>query len=108
MEVKESDEIISFSPAPEVTIILDLQRKELQTKRQTRSVSFVVGVSDITHEKDIYLPPEVLAEMLYMKIEWSDQDYKFFAKTDQRLSLWKISQGGSALAIRTKGIQNVR
>ncbi len=104
MEFEESEEIISFTPAPGVKIILNLQRKEVQIKDRTRSISPVVGVSDITLQKDIYFSPEVLEEILFIKIEWSDQDYKFFAKTDQRLGIWKISQGGSVLSIKTHEI----
>jgi hypothetical protein len=104
MEMEEKGDIISFSPEGSLKIILDIQRKETQIKGQSRPISLVLGVSDITAKKDIYLSPEILAEILLMKIEWNEQDYRFAAKTDQRLKIWKGPAGGSLFGIQTKQI----
>lgn len=102
MEVEEKEGRISFGPAGPARIVLDTQTKQLEINGQTKSVTIVVGVSDITSHRDVYLPPDVLSELLLMKIEWNEQAYGFIAATDQKLSIWKIVPGASLLAIQTK------
>ena len=104
VEFEEKEDIISFISAGSFKIILDLRKKEIQINGEARPVSPVIGISDLTSKKDIYLPPELLSEILMMKIEWQEQTYQFIAKTDQRLSIWKVSGGGSLLSVQTKEV----
>jgi hypothetical protein len=55
----------------------------------TRPVDLRVGISDITVRAEIYIPQDVLAEILGMDIRWNDQAYEFIFYTDQKLRVFE-------------------
>ena len=105
IQVEEKEDTLTFSPTPSVKMILDLQRKEIQTNGKTKPLTPVVGVSDLTLEKEVFLHPEVVGEILSMDIQWNNQMYRFQAKTDQKLGIWSQPQTASLFSIATKKVQ---
>jgi len=68
VETEENGNRVSFNPTGALKITVDIRKKEIQSNGQTKSVPLVEGVSDVTSQRDIYLPPEVLSDILLMKI----------------------------------------
>ena len=105
IQVEEKEDILTFSPTPSVKMILDLQEKGDPDQRQAKPFSPVVGVSDLTLEKEVFLYPEVVGEILSMDIQWNNQMYRFEAKTDQKLGIWSQPQTASLFSVATKKVQ---
>lgn len=96
---EEKEPIVSFAPTGSPRVVLDLAKKEIEMNGQARPISLVVGVSEITSQKEIYLSVEVLSEIFLWRIEWEEQNYKFAALTDQKLDIWKTSSLSSLLLL---------
>lgn len=106
IETEKTDAMLSFFTVNHTQIQLDISRKEIQIGNDKKAVELFVGISDITFEKEIYLPADVVAEILLMKIEWDEQSYQFIARTDQKLSIWDKAPGASALSIQTSEVES--
>ena len=103
---EEKEDALFFSPNPSTKIVLDCRQKTIQTNGKTRSVSLVVGLSDITMEKEVFLGQEVVGEILSMDIRWNNPMYRFQAKTDQKLAVWSQPQRASLLSVATQKVQS--
>lgn len=102
LEKSEDNHCIVFQPegSPEVTI--NTQTKEIQTVGAVETVDLIMAVSDISMNRDIFLPPEVISEIFSMELEWDDEAYAFIASTEKLLSIWKRPKGKSLLGIETE------
>ncbi len=83
---------------------IDLNRKEIEINGLKMSVDLLVAVSDITMEEDIFLLPEVIAQIFTFTLTWDDASYSFQATTENLLSIWKRPEWVSLLGIKTEEI----
>ncbi len=100
VEKHETGATVSFASAGNVTVIVDVVKKEIRIGDTTESIESVTGVSDITLKDEIYLDPAVVGKSLGIQIEWDEPGYRFVAKTDRQLDVWK-GFGASLLGVKT-------
>ena len=102
LEKTEKEHSIIFQPEafPEVTI--DTQKKEIRINETTAALDFIMAISDISMQRDLFLSPEVISRIFSMELEWDDEAYAFMARTKKMLSIWKRPKRKSLLAIETE------
>ncbi len=104
LEKSEEGPFIIFQPEGSPPIVIDLQKKTIGEKNAGQPVNFIDAVSDISQERDIFLPPEVISQLFFMDLKWNDMEYAFNAATEKSLTIWKREEGTSLLSIKTTEI----
>ncbi|MBA3016514.1 MAG: hypothetical protein FP815_16430 [Desulfobulbaceae bacterium] len=103
--VTEQGSSLTFPLSPQLSIAIDLNSGQAGPVGTLQPVEFVVGISDITMQQDIFLPTSVVGKLLGMEISWEDSTYGFVAKTDAFFPLWKQEEKPSLLAMKTESIR---
>ncbi|MBM4017344.1 MAG: hypothetical protein FJ288_03300 [Planctomycetes bacterium] len=88
IEKTEQADVISFQAEGGPKTILNLRARRLRVDDTEGPVDFVMAMSDVTLQRDIYLPAEVVAEILAVKLEWNEAGYEFKAQVNRRLKIW--------------------
>lgn len=104
VEKTEKDFLITFQPEGSPPIVLDLQKKTINKNKSTQALNFIDTLSEISMEREIFLPPTLIADLFSMEIEWDDLEYSFLATTEKSLEIWKREKSTSLFSIRTKEI----
>ncbi len=85
--------------------ILDLDRSLAGIEGDLEPVQFIEALSDISLKREIYLPPERVAEILDMDISWEPQLYEYVAETERFFPVWQTRDRESLLAVQTRELE---
>lgn len=105
VSIEEHVNALRFSPEGVGMVELDLIRKQIQVKGQTRPIEFEQAVSEITMKPDIFISPDDLGKILDMELVWNLELYEYRIQLDRKLSLWKIGTGRSLLADQAQYVE---
>jgi len=89
IEMTHSGTSLMFRPEGAAEAVVDFETKSVTSGTQSRTVAIRVGVSDITRSPEVYVPADVLGELLGLDIQWDEQAYEFVFYTDQRLRVFE-------------------
>ncbi len=90
----EEADTITFQAEGAPRTVLSLGGSRIRIGENEVPVEAVVAVSDVTLQRDVYLPYEVLAEALAVQLEWNEPEYAFLARTSRKLKLWDLGRIG--------------
>ncbi len=80
---------VIFQPEGAPEAVVDFEAQMVTSGTQSRTISIQVGISDVTGMPEIYLPAEVIGELLGLDIRWDEQAYEFAIYTDQKLRVFE-------------------
>ncbi|MCK4548469.1 MAG: hypothetical protein KAW17_13625, partial [Candidatus Eisenbacteria sp.] len=78
-----------FRPEGTPEVVVDYAAGIVTSGSFSRTVEKEVGISDVTHAPEIFIPEDVLAEILSMDIRWDEQIYEYTFHTDQKLRVFE-------------------
>ncbi len=81
---------------------LDLQTGQVAWDSSTDDVLVIDRVSEITGEREVYVPPDVVSRAARLDFQWDRQEYGFRVDTERSLAIWKRSELPSLLGIDTQ------
>ena len=97
----KSDELVSFQPEGGEPVTLLVAQQMLTIGAKTTKVPIISATSLTTGEHDLYLPADVIGQMLHITVSWDEHGYAYLARTDIKLNMWKSGEGKSLLSIKT-------
>lgn len=86
--VNEQGTELTFQVEGGPKTMLNVAAERIRFNGHEDPVELYEAISDITQQRDVYLPAETLAEILAIQLEWSEELYAFVAKTDRVLERW--------------------
>ena len=81
-------------------VIINKSTKEITINGKSKQINIIEAQSAITGKMDIYLPPDIISEILGIDLKWDDQSFSFSATIERKLSTWE-SNFSSLLGIST-------
>jgi hypothetical protein len=91
IEKKEEADVLTFQPEGVPPRTLNLRTRQIRLNGHEDPVDLISAVSDVTGQRDVYLPAEVMAEIFGMTLEWNEAKYEFAARTSYRLKMWTLT-----------------
>jgi len=70
--------------------LLNVAARRIRFNGREDAIELYEAISDITRQRDVYLPAETVAEIFVIQLEWSDELYAFTAKIDRVLERWVL------------------
>jgi len=89
-EPKEEAGTLEFQVEGGPPTLLNVQARRIRLRGHESPVELVEAISDITTQREIYLPMETIAEIFAVRLEWNETEYAFMARVDRTLSMWKF------------------
>lgn len=95
---EKKDCILSFQLDGAPKVVINAQTREVTLDGKTKGIDLVQAESAITQEQDVYLPVQVVAEMLAVEMVWDEQQYAVIARTDRKLAIWEYAAWTAGMA----------
>jgi hypothetical protein len=87
----EEGDTVTITPEGGPKTVINARSRQVTIGLTTTPTPLVVAVSDITSQRDIYIPSEIAAEALGLTLEWNEDAYEFRAQTARPLKIWEMS-----------------
>jgi hypothetical protein len=100
----ESQGQLSFQPSGLPTVTVDLLNHRMVISSETTPILVVPADSVITHAREFYVRPSVIATMLGMSLQWNEQAYEFAGSTERVYDLWRAGERASLLGLTIKEV----
>ncbi|MBI5192083.1 MAG: hypothetical protein HZA08_01425 [Nitrospirae bacterium] len=99
-KVTKENEIF-FEPSGNLKVVLNILKKEVRINDDIKSIELIPAISDITMEREIYLPADMVSGIFPISVKWNEEYYGFEAKPMGQfaMDLWKLPKHSSLLAI---------
>lgn len=95
------DNELFFEPSGNVKVVVDINKKEVRINDDLKSIELIPAISDITMEREIYLPADIVSGIFSISMAWNEEYYGFEAKPSGQfaMGIWKLPKHSSLLAI---------
>jgi len=91
-----SGSVITFQVEGSPKTDLNISTKEMSVGGHPKPIELIESVSIITKERDVYLPPEAIGEVIAAVIKWDDTLYAYVGRTNNDLSIWDFAGTSSS------------
>ena len=89
-EVSHEDRNLVFQVEGGPKTLLNVPARRIRFEGREDAVELIEAISDITLQREVYLPVDVIAEILAIGIEWDDPNYAFNATIERGLKMWEV------------------
>lgn len=89
VEVTDSGTSLVFRPEGAPEAVVDYAAQTVTMESFSQAVRMEVGISDVTYEPDVFIPEDVLGELIATDVRWDERGYEYTFHTDQRLRVFE-------------------
>ncbi|MFH1689091.1 MAG: hypothetical protein ABIE42_02500 [Candidatus Eisenbacteria bacterium] len=103
IDVADSGGSLTFHPEGASKVVLDYESGEVAFGQTSREVTLVVGLSDLTFEPEVYVPDDLVVELLAIDSQWDAQRYEYTLSAERELSVFRERGRTPSLLARSRG-----
>ena len=90
VELKQEAGTLTFQVEGANKTALNVAARRIRLNGSEGQVEVVEAISDITLQREIYLPQQTIAEIFAVQLEWDEEQYAFVAQAGRHLKMWDL------------------